>query len=79
MVGGIGLGGAIFRGYGERQLEVRKYAKEDDVGEDESDDEEEMWEGMDEVEDAGEGSDSDEDDNDSEEHAPKKKSKRSRL
>ncbi|OWT41313.1 hypothetical protein C362_00779 [Cryptococcus neoformans Bt1] len=79
MVGGIGLGGAIFRGYGERQLEVRKDAKEDDVGEDESDDEEEMWEGMDEVEDAGEGSDSDEDDNDSEEHAPKKKSKRSRL
>lgn len=77
MVGGIGLGGAIFRGYGERQLEVRKDAN--DVGEDESDDEEEMWEGMDEVEDAGEGSDSDEDDNDSEEHAPKKKSKRSRL
>lgn len=79
MVGGIGLGGAIFRGYDERELEVRKEAKEDDVGEDESDDEEVMWEGMNEVEDAGEGSDTDEDDNDSEEEAPKKKSKRSRL
>ncbi|XAO22647.1 hypothetical protein I312_101420 [Cryptococcus bacillisporus CA1280] len=79
MVGGIGLGGAIFRGYGERELEVRKEVKENGVGEDESDDEEEMWEGMDEVEDAGEGSDPDEGDYDSEEDAPKKKSKRSRL
>ncbi|KIR71097.1 hypothetical protein I310_04988 [Cryptococcus deuterogattii CA1014] len=79
MVGGIGLGGAIFRGYGERELEIRKEVKEDGVGEDESDDEEEIWEGMDEVEDAGEGSGSDEGDYDSDEDAPKKKSKRSRL
>ncbi|WVN86743.1 uncharacterized protein L203_101915 [Cryptococcus depauperatus CBS 7841] len=66
LVGGIGLGSFLWRGYGEREVVEMKDKKEDGEERDESENEEEVWKGMDEVQDesmASEfGSDGDEED-----------------
>ncbi|ODN83244.1 hypothetical protein L202_01419 [Cryptococcus amylolentus CBS 6039] len=80
MVGGVGIGEAVWRGYGERKIVVK--VNDGEEGEEgESEDEEEVWEGMDVYEDEGEGSDvvsDEESESESEEEAPKKK-KRSKA
>ncbi|WVQ78400.1 hypothetical protein IAT38_000486 [Cryptococcus sp. DSM 104549] len=83
MLGGVGLGEGVWRGWGEREVEVAKEKKVDENGEEveESEDEEEVWEGMDAVVDKGrdESEDEDESGDESEEEVPqtKKRSKRS--
>ncbi|WWD16047.1 hypothetical protein CI109_100472 [Kwoniella shandongensis] len=87
MVGGVGVGEVLWRGWGEREVIVEKKEKkprakgeEGDDEEDSDEDEEEVWEGMEEFEDKGEeesdeelSDEEDEDEEDEEVDKPKTK------
>ena len=74
MVGGVGVGGFVWRGYGQvAKVKPEKKAGAEDDEDDSEGEEEEVWDGMNEV---GEGEDSDdeeedvEDSDEEEEEAP---------
>lgn len=61
MVGGVGIGSFVWKGYGSIEGKVLKEVKEGEQGDDDSEmDDEEVWEEMSEVEDEGASSDEEE-------------------
>lgn len=78
MVGGVGIGSFVWKGYGSLDVKATKVAKDGEIGDDDDDDEEgdedgddeEIWDDMDEVE------DEEDDSSDEEDLAKTKKSKR---
>ncbi|WRT67266.1 uncharacterized protein IL334_004233 [Kwoniella shivajii] len=71
MVGGIGIGQGIFRGYSERNIisTIEKKVKGEGQDADDEDNEEEVWQGMDAIEDTGVESSEEDLDSDSESDA----------
>lgn len=72
MVGGVGVGGFIWRGYGQvDKVKVeKKEGQEDDDDEDDEDAVEEVWDEMDEVEEGSDSDDEDDEDESEEEEVP---------
>ncbi|KAK6903060.1 hypothetical protein I203_108321 [Kwoniella mangroviensis CBS 8507] len=67
MVGGVGVGEGIWRGYGERTIVLPKVEKGEGEGDEEEVDDEQVWEEMSEVQDQGKSLSDNEEYSDSEE------------
>lgn len=78
MVGGVGLGAFVWRGWGseddgaEEKVQRRKLVENGDGDEEDEDSDEEVWEGMGEIGD----DESDEEDDEEDDLAPVKRSKK---